>query len=114
MTMQHGPYVAIIEYDEDEELFRGRVANLARDGFDFYGRDVDELRTEFARSAETYEAFCREQGIEPEKPYSGQFLVRATPEVHRAVALAALRSGKSMNVWAVEALERAASGFVSV
>jgi predicted HicB family RNase H-like nuclease len=73
----------------------------------FYGRDVDELRAEFARSAEEYEALCREQGIEPEKPYSGSFLVRADPELHRAVALAAARAQKSVNAWVTETLRTA-------
>lgn len=86
MIMQHGPYVAAVEYDEDALAFHGRVTNLAKDGFDFWGVSAEELRSEFERSASEYEAFCREIGKEPEKPYSGQFLVRTTPELHRAVA----------------------------
>lgn len=108
MTMQHGPYVATLEYDEDEHSFHGRVVNLARDGFDFWGRDVDELRAEFAASADVYESFCRERGKEPEKPFSGTFLVRATPDLHRAVSVAAAREHKSVNAWVSEALKRAA------
>jgi len=110
MTMQHGPYVAVIEFDEEEVSFHGRVVNLSRDGFDFWGKDAEELRAEFSRSADEYEVFCREQGIEPEKPYSGQFLVRASPELHRAVATAAARQNKSLNAWVTETLERAAGG----
>jgi predicted HicB family RNase H-like nuclease len=106
MTLQHGPYVAEVDLDEEEGLFHGRVVNLVRDGFDFWAKDPAGLRAEFARSAEEYEAFCREQGKEPEKPYSGQFLVRATPELHRAVAIAAARSKKSLNAWVTEALSR--------
>lgn len=107
MIMQHGPYIAEVEYDEEENASHGRVINLARDGFDLWGRDIDEVRAEFATSAEEYEAFCREEGIEPEKPYSGQFLVRGTPELHRAVAVAAARRRKSMNAWITETLEKA-------
>ena len=77
MIMQHGPHVARIDYDEDAGAFRGRVANLTRDGFDFYGRAVDQLRAAFARSAEEYEAFCLEQRIEPERPDPGWLLVRS-------------------------------------
>ena len=60
MTMHHGPYEALIQFEEEENSFYGRVVNLARDGFDFWGRDVDELRAELVRSAEEYEAFCRQ------------------------------------------------------
>jgi predicted HicB family RNase H-like nuclease len=106
MIMQHGPYVATIEYDEEARAFHGRVANLAKDGFDFWGATAEELRCEFERSASEYEAFCREIGKEPEKPYSGQFLVRTTPELHRAVALEAARANKSLNAWVTETLAR--------
>jgi predicted HicB family RNase H-like nuclease len=108
MIFQHGPYVAEVELDSEEHSFHGRVINLAKDGFDFWGRDPERLQAEFARSAEEYEAFCREQGREPEKPYSGNFLVRANPALHRAVAMRAALAGKSINAWVTDALERAA------
>ena len=108
MILQHGSYVANVELDEEVGSFHGRVMNLARDGFDFWGRDPEELRAEFARSAEEYEAFCRERGREPERPYSGTFLVRAGPELHRAVALRAAAAGKSINARVTETLDRAA------
>lgn len=108
MAIQHGPYLAAVEFDEEERSFHGRVINLAKDGFDFWGRSADELLAEFVRSAEEYEAFCRERGVEPEKPYSGHFIVRGTPELHRAVAFAAIREKKSMNAWVTEVLGRAA------
>jgi predicted HicB family RNase H-like nuclease len=41
-----------------------------------------------------------------EKPYSGQFLVRTTPELHRAVALEAARANESRNAWVAETLAR--------
>ena len=52
----HGPDVARIDYDEDAERLRRRVENLVRGGFDFYGRDVDQPHSEFARLAEEHEA----------------------------------------------------------
>jgi predicted HicB family RNase H-like nuclease len=54
------------------------------------------------------EAFCRERGREPERPYSGTFLVRAGPELHRAVALRAAAAGKSINARVTGTLDRAA------
>ena len=110
MTMHHGPYEALIQFEEEENSFYGRVVNLARDGFDFWGRDVDELRAELVRSAEEYEAFCRERGEEPEKPFSGTFLVRGSPELHRAVAVAAARNNTSMNAFVTDALAKAVNG----
>ena len=47
-------------------------------------------------------------GKQPQKPYSGRMMFRVSPEVHRQAALAAELSGKSLNQWAEEVLDRAA------
>ena len=66
-----------------------------------------ELKREFAKSMEEYFSFCREEGDEPEQPFSGKFVLRIDPAVHRAIAQAADRDGLSINKWAQAALARA-------
>jgi len=105
--MTYQGYEAIIEYDEEAELFHGEVMNL-RDVITFQGQSVDELKTAFAASVDDYISFCEERGEKPEKPYSGQFMVRIAPPLHRAVALAARKAGQSLNKWVATTLERAA------
>ena len=61
--MQHGRYLATIEYDPDEESFYGRTVNVSPGGFDFWGSSVEELRREFAASAEVFDEVTREKGI---------------------------------------------------
>src|SRR5437870_87579 len=51
---------------------------------------------------------CDERGKEPQRPYSGNFTVRITPELHRRIATAAARNGKSVNAFVAETLERSA------
>jgi predicted HicB family RNase H-like nuclease len=106
--MEYRGYVGVIEYDPDEEHFHGTIVNLAHDGITFAGRSVDELKAGLMESVEDYLAFCAERGEEPEKPFSGTFLVRTTPRIHGAVALAATKARKSVNAWVSETLERAA------
>ena len=108
-TMTYKGYEAIIEYDEDAEFFHGEILNL-RDVITFQGQSVAELKQAFADSVEDYLAFCRERGEEPEKPYSGQFVVRLEPPLHRALVSAAKRAGMSLNKWVAATLERAAVG----
>ena len=105
-TMSYKGYEGIVEFDEDAELFHGEVMNT-RDVITFQGRSVDELKSALADSVEDYLVFCRERGEEPEKPYSGQFVVRVDPSLHRALAAAAKRAGASLNKWVAAALERA-------
>jgi hypothetical protein len=64
--MQHGRYLAAIEYDPEEESFYGRTVNVSPGGFDFWGSSVEELRREFAASADVFEEVTREKGISAE------------------------------------------------
>ena len=106
-AMSYKGYEAVVEYDEEAEVFHGEVVNT-RDVITFEGRSVDELKAALADSVEDYLAFCRERGESPEKPFSGQFVVRVDPSLHRKVAGAAKRAGASLNKWVAAALERAA------
>jgi predicted HicB family RNase H-like nuclease len=105
-TMHYKGYEASVEFDEDAVSFHGEVLNL-RDVITFQGASAEELKQAFADSVEDYLAFCRERDEEPEKPFSGQFIVRTEPVLHKAVSLAAKREGVSLNKWVTTALERA-------
>ena len=72
----------------------------------FEGETGRALEREFDASIRDYEAMCAEEGIEPERPYSGRFVIRIPPEVHAQLAAIAAISEKSLNDVAREALER--------
>ncbi|MBP0617255.1 type II toxin-antitoxin system HicB family antitoxin [Jiella mangrovi] len=103
--MHHRGYEARIDFDEEAESFHGEVLNL-RDVITFEGTSVEELKKAFIDSVEDYIAFCRERGEEPEKPFSGQFVVRAEPRLHRQLAVAAKRAGISLNKLVTGILEK--------
>jgi len=107
--MEYQGYSAKIEYDEELGAFQGQVLNI-KDVITFQGTSVEELGREFATSVDDYLAWCEERGEEPEKPYSGRFLLRIDPNLHRQVALAAARKGVSLNAWVASALEGAVPG----
>ncbi|WP_174003141.1 type II toxin-antitoxin system HicB family antitoxin [Agrobacterium rubi] len=107
-VMHYKGYEAVIEFDEDADLFHGEVIDL-RDVITFQGSSASELKTALAESVEDYLAFCAERGEEPEKPFSGQFVVRTEPRLHKAVSNAARKDGVSLNKWVTAALERAVS-----
>jgi predicted HicB family RNase H-like nuclease len=110
--MRYKEYEANVEFDEDAELFHGEVVNL-RDVITFQGRSVSELKKAFAASVTDYLDFCRQRGEEPERPFSGRFVVRTDPLLHKAMFSAARRAGTSLNRWVTEALQRAVSGHQS-
>ena len=102
-TMTHDGYVATIELDEEVGLFHGEVINT-RDVITFQGSSVQELKQAFEDSVDDYLEFCASRGEDPEKPFSGKFLVRVPPEVHRQIMTEARRQGKSLNAYVIEKL----------
>lgn len=104
--MEYKGYTAKIEYDDQAGHFHGQVVNL-RDVITFQGCSVDELRAEFAASIDDYLDFCRERGEAPEKPYSGKFVLRIDPALHRLVAIEAGKADLSVNAWVTRTLEQA-------
>ena len=105
-TMTYKGYAARIEYDDKDGIFMGRIAGI-RDGVGFHANTVEGLREAFHEAGEDYIETAK-IGKEPQKTYSGQVMFRVSPDVHRKAALAAELSGKSLNQWAEEVLDRAA------
>ncbi|WP_040610958.1 type II toxin-antitoxin system HicB family antitoxin [Oceaniovalibus guishaninsula] len=105
-TMTYRGYAARIEYDDEDGIFVGHLAGI-RDDVGFHAGNVEDLRAAFHEAVEDYLETCAKVGKEPQKAYSGQVMFRVDPEVHRRAALAAELSGKSLNQWAAEVLERA-------
>jgi predicted HicB family RNase H-like nuclease len=106
MIMKYKNYIASVELDDSVDMLHGRVRNT-RDIITFEGRTVKELRRAFADSVAEYEAFCKERGEEPERPYSGRFVVRLDPEIHAAIAAKAAERDESINDYVKDALAHA-------
>jgi predicted HicB family RNase H-like nuclease len=96
-------YTATIEYDPSNDHLHGRVDDIS-DVITFEARSLDELQSEFRESVDWYIELCERRGTEPERPYSGNFLVRATPDLHRALVQQARRADTSLNALVVDHL----------
>jgi predicted HicB family RNase H-like nuclease len=86
-------------------VFHGEVAHT-RDVITFEGQTVEELETAFRESIDDYLDWCAERGKTPDKPYSGQFVLRISPPLHRRLAEEASQEGKSLNTFVAERLAR--------
>jgi predicted HicB family RNase H-like nuclease len=103
--MEYKGYSATVEFDEGANIFHGEVINL-RDVVTFEGETVDQLRQAFQESVDDYLEFCSERGEDPEKPYSGKFVVRVEPELHKRLAIEARKRGVSINALVGETLSK--------
>ncbi len=106
-AMNYKGYAARIEFDAEDEIFAGRIAGI-RDVIGFHAETVEELKLAFHEAVDDYVAACEKVGKSPQKPYSGNLMLRVAPEVHSRAALAAELAGKSLNQWSEEVLAKAA------
>ena len=104
--MKYKGYEAVIEYDEVDRLFFGRVINT-RDVISFDGETVDELQQSFEAAIDEYLEDCKQEGKEPDKAYSGQFNLRISSELHRQISIKAKKKNLSLNSFIEQALEKA-------
>ena len=105
--LEYGGYTGVVEFDPHLRRFTGHVVDL-RDEIYFEGDTVAELEASMRRAVDHYLVVCEKRGETPERPYSGKLMVRTSPSVHRAVALAAVREHRSMNEWVEKKLAEAA------
>jgi predicted HicB family RNase H-like nuclease len=105
-TMSYKGYPAHVQYSEEDGCFVGHIVGI-NDIVGFHGDSVAELRQAFEEAVDDYVETCERLGRAPQKPYSGNLMLRIPPDVHAAVAAAAEVTGKSINQWATETFEKA-------
>jgi predicted HicB family RNase H-like nuclease len=105
--MQYKGYTGRVEIDEDAGLIFGQVIGL-RDVITFQGGTVEEARKAFEESVDEYVQFCKDKGHSPEKPFSGKFLVRIKPSLHRELVNLAEARNQSLNALVEHLLEQGA------
>ena len=101
--MEYRGYIGKVEVDGNE--FYGTVVNLHRDHVDFRGKTIDEVRQAFYDSIDFYLAGCAKDDEDPEKPFSGKFVVRLLPITHRRASTLARIKDQSLNTIVTEAVE---------
>ncbi|MCG8531286.1 MAG: type II toxin-antitoxin system HicB family antitoxin [Desulfovibrionales bacterium] len=101
--LEYKGYYGFVKIDTEAHIFHGEVVNT-NDVITFQGKSVDELEKAFIDSIEDYLEWCREDGIVPEKPYSGKFNLRISPELHKNVAISAKMLNMSINKFVEKAV----------
>jgi len=101
--MEYKGYIGKVDYDSDAKIFHGDVINT-KDVITFQGTSVKEIEKAFRESIEDYIRWCKEEGVSPEKPYSGKFNLRISPELHREIAIASTKMNVSLNKFVEKAL----------
>src|SRR4051794_27354731 len=101
IQMIYKGYTGALEIDEDTGELFGMVLGT-RDLITFVGKTVEEARKSLEDSVDVYLEHCAATGKEPDRPFSGKFNVRITPEIHRGLAEMAHARKQSLNDIVVE------------
>ena len=101
--MEYKGYFGFVEFDSQARLFHGDIINT-KDVITFQGKTVNEIEQAFRDSIEDYINWCKEEGVEPEKPYSGKFNIRLSPDLHRKTAVIAKKRRMSLNSFIEKAI----------
>ncbi len=104
-AMTYKGFSARVEYSEDDGCFVGHIVGI-RDVIGFHGESVAELRAAFGEAVDDYLKTCKKLKQEPNRPYSGQFRLRLDPGLHARAAMVAETSGKSLNAWVSDVIEK--------
>ena len=112
-TMTYKGYIGSVNYSDKDQVFFGKIEGI--NGLvNFEGESVKELTDAFHEAVDDYLAYCEDEGIEPDKSYTGVLNVRLTPAIHRQIAMLALQSGVSINAYIKDALEEKVEEAVAV
>ncbi len=103
-TITYKGYLGSVNFSEKDQVFFGKIEGI--NGLvNFEGESVKELTAAFHEAVDDYLAYCEQEGIEPDKSYSGVLNVRRSPAIHRQIAILARQAGITLNAFIKEALE---------
>jgi predicted HicB family RNase H-like nuclease len=96
-------YRGIVTYDSRLKVFHGDVIGL-RHVITFEGANPEEIEQSFKEAIDDYLAMCKEEGIKPEKVFSGKFMVRISPKLHATLFNEAIKAKTSLNAYITSVL----------
>lgn len=103
-VLEYKGFTGTVEYSAKDSILFGKV--LGVNGLVSYeGESITELKADFENAVEDYLASCEEMGIEPQRSYKGNFNVRVSPQLHKALALFAVTHNSTLNATVEKALE---------
>ena len=111
--MTYKGYIGSAAFSEKDNVFFGKIEGI--NGLvNFEGESVKELTEAFHEAVDDYLAYCEDEGIEPDKSYSGVLNVRLTPAIHRQIAMLARQAGLTLNAYIKDALEEKVEEAVAI
>jgi predicted HicB family RNase H-like nuclease len=104
--LKYKGYEGVIDdIDAETGCLSGSVIGI-QGAITFEGATAAEAVKAFRESVDDYLDFCADLKQEPEKPFSGKFVVRISPDLHQRASETARKADVSLNGWMVGAVEQ--------
>ena len=103
--LRYKGYEVSVYCDFSDNLLTGRVLGV-RCGLVYEAQTLIELQKAFHQTVDDYLAYCKNENISPEKPFSGNLNIRLGSERHQALAAYARKHGIKINDVIRSAIDR--------
>jgi predicted HicB family RNase H-like nuclease len=101
-------YLKIVEWSKEDSCYIGSVPGWLDKCC--HGDDETKVYKELCEIVDEWiEIYKKENRALPKatnKEYSGKFVLRTTPEIHKALAISAIKEGTSLNSYVVKKIKR--------
>lgn len=109
-------YLKLVEWSDEDECYVGTCPGLMFGGV--HGDDEASVYLELCEAVDECIAICREDGLPlppatAGKDYSGKFVLRVGKELHKTLAVEALKDGESLNSHCVKLLRESSEPYVT-
>ena len=107
---QAAHYTKFVEWSDEDQCFIGRCPEIMLGGV--HGNDEAKVYAELCQAVEEMIELIHTDGGEPPEPlvgkkFSGKFIVRVEPALHRRLVAKALAAGESLNNFCAKKLAQA-------
>ena len=106
-------YIKLVEWSEEDQCYVGSAPGFI--GPCCHGDDEGKVYTQLCQIIEEWVEIHQQDGIPlPEsfadKSFSGKFVIRVGEDLHKALAIKALKSGNSLNNFCTDLLRNSVAG----
>ena len=103
--LKYKNFIGSVEFSESDKILYGKVLGI-RGLISYEGETVEELEKDFQDGIEHYLSVCEDEGIKPQKSFTGSFNVRVPSDLHGLAVVKAKQEGVTLNAFVKSAIEK--------
>ncbi|MBQ7573822.1 MAG: type II toxin-antitoxin system HicB family antitoxin [Clostridia bacterium] len=86
--MEYKGYYGSVNYSQADDVLHGKLLGI-KSLVSYEGSSIKELKEDFEFAVDDYLQMCKDEGMEPEKPFDTEIILKLDPEVWLKASMAA-------------------------